>query len=1051
MTSQKLFFTLAEADDYYGEGAIILWNQKNKSYIGFQTHKQCADYIEKRPRERRTFHEVIRGNQRFKMDIDIKFDSADYQNADIKPTEDCITEIRDAIETTFRKLFTKEDLIYGFNAKDLVLVFVSSCSYKISFHIVVSGYYFKNHKQTKFIYEQVKKHIRPELHPYLDSTYGKTQNFRCLTCTKPDENRPFLIPQYGRHVTLEQSFVTYIQNNIFLDLILEEDIRQDEGIITGNTTDIITLLNIIAMDKNHIGYYARLNLITAIKNTTNDIDIAEEFINMINPDKIHQVAEKWSGLNDTRLDYRFIYMKASRVDKSLVDKANLQKPDRFLSVEQLNRIIDINKISPHIDLEDSYITYNSNIIEIKTNDNKTFYIHPLTGIYENNGKLIHSFNTSVLDYNAVNCKYLDIKNPVITDILTKFFDIGGILAVKSPLGSGKTRLLCDLFNNDFKNMKILNITCRISLAQDLHRKFDEFGFEIYTNKNIKCSEQDKLLLQFDSLRKLLKNKTLIKYDVIVIDEIVSLLHHMMNDNLRLDIVELYNQLCVLIKNCKYCVMLDGMINDDVIDIIKDFGRPITKLYNIYKNPSPTTIHFEKSKKLMFKQINESLAQNKKIVIISSSIAQTDTIKNNLPDNVIYDLPEDREEGYLYARVYNGKSGKEITKDLLDVNATWQKLDILIYTSKIGCGVDFDSLYFDEQYVFITGHTSPMPMWCQMLKRVRNLTSNKIVCNISYVGTNNLKYYIKEMTMGDLYDDRVEITTPLQKIKRYYDTVIYRSNHYGRPYFIQALHEQNYIISNGDTLIKDKTKINNKFNLYAEILEKERPESLGLLCKKAKDGETTYDENLTITREMIQRQYVEGHILDLEDVKLLYHKSNIDIVTRLRIFMLHQFDTIDKAIHYISCGQYEFMNDAEQRNNIVDILEIIKALDMKPPTINKNKTFEFYEFTPNFKGMRQYFENKPIQKLYSQFKLGRCRRNIDDAENWGYKDTHLTTINKLLNYMGFFIKTIPERVRWYDENKKPKEKTINKYSLSFFSDNLDPIILRDYADFANCAR
>jgi hypothetical protein len=717
--------------------------------------------------------------------------------------------------------------------------------------------------------------------------------------------------------------------------------------------------------------------------------------------------------------------------------------DRILTVQQLKAIVDIQHLQSLITLEASNITFDENIIQIQ-NNGIILMVHPLLGIYNAEGKIIHHFSKIHTPYISVNSQYLDKSNPVIHETLNTFCEVGGVLVIKSPLGSGKTKLLCDLFENEFKNSKILCITCRVSLADDLHGKFKKYGFTKYNSVGIDCGDQPKLLIQFDSLRKLLKatNKGLscLNYDVIIIDEIVSLLHHMMNENLRKDIAILYNELKQLITDSRHCVMLDGMITNDVLDIIDDFGKPVMKLFNDYA-ANPLTITFERSKKTIYKDIRESLAAGNKIVILSSSINQIDKIKNYLPDNVVYETPKgNREEGKLYAQVYHGQIGNEISEDLQNVNDSWQKLDILIYTSKVGCGVDFSAHHFDKLYAFISGHTAPMPMWCQMLRRVRHLSNPNIMCAVSHAGTDNLTYYINEMNLPPVgytneNDGRIIRNPGLEKIKRYYNTVMHRTNTFGLPYFIQALSDQHYTIINKKILTPTKIKPLNKFDLYSDILSLPRTESFDELRQKEIRNETTTLENLAITREIIQRQFSEGYSLVRGDVKLLYHSSNVQACERLRTLMLIPSDALENAAYHFEAG--------EERDKVDTLLKLVEACNMKLPTINTDKTFTYYDFETDFTELNKYFILNPIENLYISHGLGRTRSKINTAKDWGYNAAHIDTINNILKHMGLMIGVNSERVQWR-ESGKMKEKAIHKFTLKFFADNLEPLILRDYS-------
>jgi hypothetical protein len=1017
---------------------VILRNEvydPNGVFLGFDSYKTAGEFIQSFvDKSKRTFHEVIRGERYFMMDIDIKTDD--------KPDNDyVINEVIRTLEQVFNDKFDRK-----ITAKRNIIILEAHGCGKMSYHIVVVGFHFAGHEEVKQVYEYVKREISPDLLPFLDDVYKTVQNFRCAGCTKDGQKRPFIPSIAGKCLTKSNAFIGNVGMSECISVQLPEKKPRITSAAAENVDieEVKALLNVITTYYNNnpvkFSYYDRLPLITAIQNSTDNAELAEEFIKSIRPEKVHEVYEKWGGLTDETKGVRTIYEKAYRCNPEATEAISKKKPEGVLNAGDLLRVLPVD-ISDVIDIKTATFTYDENIISVNGGE---FMIHPITGVYRCNNDettLIKTFTQEDRDYKPVNCDFLDMKYSAIYDVVTPYLSTGGILAIKSPLGSGKTELIKTLLRTKFKKSNVLCITPRISLAQDLHGKLNKGAeevaqFEIYTDKDLKISEQTRIIIQFDSLKKLLdNNERHKKYEVVIIDEFISLLHHMISDNLRLKAAELYSFLRKLVKEAKYTFVMDGLLSIEAIDILKDFDKPITKLYNEYKRPDPIIINFEKSRNVMFDSIRADISKGHKIVIVTSSIKFIDNIKMNLPDNVKYERQEDDTKDTKYCQIFHGKSGKRDRKQLENVNETWSKPDILIYTSVVGCGVDFNEEYYDNQYVFIKGHTSLMPMWCQMIRRVRKIKSNRMTVNVSYVGSNNIKYYIEEMAkspIGEDTDDKNVYISELEKVKRYYYTCRERSNFIGRPYFLQALRDQNYTIENvsGITTHK-KPKSTHSFDLYNEILETKTELTFSELCTKSKAGEAETEDIYALTRLFIENKLRDDVEICRDDIKDCNNGEFVNATTRLNIMYRSGLSTLQEVINLHKSENYVYVKDEEQRNNIHKILLLLQAMGGSLPIKDIDGEYSTPEVVTDFEKLRTFFVKHPAATLYNAILHKRYRGNIQDAKDWGYKELHIKTVNALLEYIGLKLGSVTKRLRWYEGGKQKEKAVHDKYIIQFY--------------------
>lgn len=103
----------------------------------------------------------------------------------------------------------------------------------------------------------------------------------------------------------------------------------------------------------------------------------------------------------------------------------------------------------------------------------------------------------------------------VDDFLDSYNDV---LAIKSPMGSGKSTLIGEIIKETHKrNQNVLIITNRISVASEFSEKFK---ISLYNNRK-KLNVGESLICQFDSLHKF----RLEDFSVIIMDEFLSIMLH----------------------------------------------------------------------------------------------------------------------------------------------------------------------------------------------------------------------------------------------------------------------------------------------------------------------------------------------------------------------------------------------------------------------------------------------------------------------------------------------------------------------------------------------
>jgi len=321
------------------------------------------------------------------------------------------------------------------------------------------------------------------------------------------------------------------------------------------------------------------------------------------------------------------------------------------------------------------------------------------------------------------------------EYLIPYYQNNKYLAIKSPYGTGKTQFLATLFQNIDPNTSILFITPRVSLSYTLLNSFPQFTH--YQNREIHdLSYTNKLIIQLDSIHKLnnyapkydplehnrqfinsyiehLENIQNItqqtKFDIIALDEIESLLYHLSFDKIKTNhIFNILTQICI---QSQKVIALDGDFSNrsyHFLNTIENTHKPVI-LQNIYQ-PEPNHFMFTNDYAKFNTDLDNNLTTNKNIVIICLTLSASEFYYSK------------------YRSTYNTKIHNSIQNDrsqLTNVNNHWQ-CKLLIYTSTIESGCDFNITWFDKCYIILSNKgTSPRGLM-QMFKRVRTFSDKNIM-------------------------------------------------------------------------------------------------------------------------------------------------------------------------------------------------------------------------------------------------------------------------------------------------------------------------------------
>jgi hypothetical protein len=318
-------------------------------------------------------------------------------------------------------------------------------------------------------------------------------------------------------------------------------------------------------------------------------------------------------------------------------------------------------------------------------------------LFEKEDETIHSLNSFISKY-----------------IIDWFTGDVKTLAIKSPYGTGKTRLIHKIIS-EYNINKVLFVSYRQTLTNELYGCFKDFKVASYLDKDYTAK---KIICQLDSLPKLLNGYTFIgghdiaipSYDLVILDEIESLLYHFRSSTIE-NKEYVFDLLQAIIFNSKKVLALDGDLHNRAVNYINSFGKSIIVENTIKKNPMHFV--FTDNRDDFEDIIDNDLKEGKNISVVC------------MPSGIATHFNEKYKDTYKTVLHCSG-SGDNTKEQLKNVSKFWKQFQLVLYSPSIESGVNMDVEHFDNiKGVLSTQSTSPRG-FMQMCSRIRTLKNNTVL-------------------------------------------------------------------------------------------------------------------------------------------------------------------------------------------------------------------------------------------------------------------------------------------------------------------------------------
>ena len=655
--------------------------------------------------------------------------------------------------------------------------------------------------------------------------------------------------------------------------------------------------------------------------------------------------------------------------------------------------------------------------------------------FENIDQLFNIENYTQL---KINKEYLlngDDKDIIINNCIDKWqtSDIKA-LNIKSKYGSGKTQLIKNIIKK-YEPKRILYISYRQALTDNIEDEFYKFGFKSYLNGVFNADRQ---IIQLESVHKLYKKKIDLfedddnismqtmgqivpKYDLIILDEIESVLNHFHSKTFKNNgSEEAYNKLYKIITNSIKVISLDGDMNQRALKYVSNFGQMLT--INNECNTSKRVFNFMSDEEIfkteLLKDVDIAIKDNKKIGICSMSKMETIKYESIL-------LEHNKKIRIL---LINSDTAGEVKKKMKNIKKYILEYDIFIYSPSVEAGVNIDIKgLFNNLYCIVCGGSTSPHSFLQMTARIRHLNNNNI--NIL-----NHSLNLNKCNNFYTYEEVKRILIRNNKLRVEHVTEIHNGEMY----------EKLALTPFCETYIYNKVeKLNNNSVYFMRLLV--------LYCEK-KGIKTTFNDEQEKTKIKCDKEEYISKILDTSDIddeelEILKGKENSRTAGTTELIQLNKnyytkYLGVDKLNIDIMMRYYKKLPQIGNFISLINKDDIINTLAIN----EKHDKLLLIKKVINRLGFNDVFDKKEIHG--DKFKIIIEAIRTENKEFFSHDaralfdmakfKTDTTTDKAIIGHLNILLKNYSLNIKSKQKREQEKVNLSSFYHLEHLN-NIDEIL------------
>jgi hypothetical protein len=266
--------------------------------------------------------------------------------------------------------------------------------------------------------------------------------------------------------------------------------------------------------------------------------------------------------------------------------------------------------------------------------------------------------------------------------------------VKSAMGSGKTTALRKILTatgdpqeplarRPLLYKRVVVVTPRIQFARTVYGNLKKLGFVLY-NEVEDVTQHDRIIIQYESLHALYPCGEGPRYDLVVLDEVESLLNNVTSAVTNKNRLKINASIFKgLVSASTKVVAMDADLSNKTVRFFRDTLNDASQItLSINEHPGlPRDLVLYHQLAEWIAQIEDAVAAGKRIVVVTGSKKAADM-------HVIPLLEKAAANGQFRFTYYHAKCDDALTRDFENLSDAWSKLDAVVFTPKVTVGADF---------------------------------------------------------------------------------------------------------------------------------------------------------------------------------------------------------------------------------------------------------------------------------------------------------------------------------------------------------------------------
>jgi hypothetical protein len=244
-----------------------------------------------------------------------------------------------------------------------------------------------------------------------------------------------------------------------------------------------------------------------------------------------------------------------------------------------------------------------------------------------------------------------------------------VLGIQSCMGTGKTHLLSTLvqeLEEVHRAKRVLIITYRQSLSLNMLSDLQALGLQNYLDakeNKTDLAAANRAIVQLDSIAMVRRRGKIIpQYDLVVLDEIESTLHHTTAKTHKERQATTFKTFCSIIKASKRVLAMDAFLGAETRAFFKSLQLQTRVVRNTWR-PQPRTMVFTNVQPEWVANLVQALAAGQNVAVASMS----SNLLHSLKTHLVAELALLTEDELL---LYDSKADDALKKRVQFVNQDW---------------------------------------------------------------------------------------------------------------------------------------------------------------------------------------------------------------------------------------------------------------------------------------------------------------------------------------------------------------------------------------------